>query len=141
MRVRHSGSGDGASMLLGFTGVQLVTAALRFYDAGAARRAYAASTSAETQRCYADGFAAELVRRFHVTVRRVRSGPSPVGSQVGDEQSGTRVSVVIATGRRDVTVSADSIAIRIGSELSVSQVIDISALGRAPDLQLAAALS
>jgi hypothetical protein len=144
MQARHSGSGNGASMLVNSAGVQLVTAALRFSDAGAAQRAYAASISPQTQRCYADGFVAELIRRYDVKVRRVQTRPWKVDSRIGDERSGTRVSVVIAGGRRDVTVSAASAAIRIGSALSIEQSIDLTALGSragAPDLRLVAALS
>ncbi|MDA0160003.1 hypothetical protein OM076_07005 [Solirubrobacter ginsenosidimutans] len=144
MRARHSGSGDGASMVVNESGVQLVTAALQFSDAGGAQRAYAATISPQTRQCYADGFVAELVRKYGVHVRRVGTGPSKVASQVGDERSGTRVSVVVAGRRRDVTVSADTAAIRIGSELSLDQVIDLTALGsrvRAPDPRLAEAVS
>jgi hypothetical protein len=144
MRARHGGSGDGASMVVNGSGVQLVTAALRFSDAGGARRAYAATISPRTRQCYAAGFVAELVRKYGVKVRRVSTAPSKVASQVGDERSGTRVSVVVAGRRRDVTVSADTAAIRIGSALSIDEAIDLTALGsrvRAPDPGLAEAIS
>ena len=144
MQARQRGSGEGASMLVDADGVQLVTAALRFDDAAAAGRAYAASISPEAQRCFADGFVAELTRRYGVKVRRVRTGPANVDPQIGDERSATRVSVVIAAGRREATLSVDSTAVRIGSALSIDQAIDVTALGRRggePDLQLAAAVS
>jgi hypothetical protein len=143
MQVRHKGAGDGASTMFNAAGVQLVSGALRFSDAGAAQWAYAATISPQARRCYADGFAAELVRRYHVKVRRVQTGPAKVGSAAGDERSASRVSVVIAAGRGDLTVFADSSAIRSGSALSINQVIDLTALGRAagaPDLGLAQAL-
>ena len=144
MQARHSGSGAGASTLFNAAGLQLVAAALRFADAGAAQTAYAATISPQTRQCYADGFVAELVRRYGVKVRRVETGPSQVASRIGDERSGSRVTVVIALRGRDVRVFADSSAIRIGSALSISQVIDLTALGssaREPDLELAQALS
>jgi hypothetical protein len=144
MQARHSGSGDGASTLFNRAGLQLVTSALRFRDAGTAQLAYAESISPQTQRCYADGFVTELVRRYGVNVRSVSTGPSKIASRLGDQRSGSRVTVVIAAGGRDVRVFADSSSSRIGSALSINQVIDLTALGdlaRAPDLQLAQALS
>jgi hypothetical protein len=144
MRARHDGSGDGASMLVNEGGVQLVTAALRFSDAGGAQRAYAATISPQTQRCYAAGFAAELSRRYRVKVRRVGTEPSKVTSDIGDEHAGTRVNVVVAGRHGDVTVSADTTAVRLESELSIDQVIDLGALGtrvRVPDPGLAEAVS
>jgi hypothetical protein len=52
--------------------------------------------------------------------------------------------LVIAVGRRDVTVTVESAVVRIGSTLSINQFIDTTGLGRregAPDLRLAQALS
>src|SRR3954470_21786579 len=143
MRARHSGSG-GAATLINFDGVQQMTSALEFSDADAARRAYAASISSQTQRCYADGVGAELVRRYGVKVLRVRTAPWKLDPTVGDERLGTRVSLVIAVGRRHVTVTVESAVVRIGSTLSISQFIDTTGLGQqegAPDLRLAQALS
>ncbi len=146
MQARHGGSGDGATVVVNGDGVQLLTAALRFSDADAAERAYAASISPRARRCYADGFAAELTRRYRVSVRRVETQPWEV-DPIGDERAGTRVTVVLAGRRGDVTVHADTAVIRTGSALSFDQAIDISAAleGRAragaPDLQLVAALS
>src|SRR3954447_8582263 len=91
MQARHSGSG-GAATLINVDGVQQMTSALEFADSDAARRACAASISAQTQRCYVDGFGADLVRRYGVKVRRVRTAPWKVDPTVGDERSGTRVS-------------------------------------------------
>jgi hypothetical protein len=144
MRARHSGSGDGASMVVNESGVQLVVSALRFSDAGEAQRAYAASISPQTRECYADGFAAELIRRYGVKVRRVHTGPSSIASKIGEVHDATRVSVVVAARHGDVTVSAETTAVRIGSALSIDQIIDLTALGsrnRAPDPGLAAAIS
>src|ERR1700742_2050802 len=129
MQARHGGAGDGAATLFDPAGRQLVTAALRFRDPGAAQRAGAAPISPEARRCYADGFVAELVRRYGVKVRRVETGPPQLTARLGDAHAGSRVSVVVAGERGDVTVTADSSAIRIGSALSLDQVIDVSALG------------
>jgi hypothetical protein len=138
MRARRSGEGDGATVLVNRDGVQLLTAALRFSDDAAAARAYAASLSAQAGRCYADGFVAELVRRFRVRVVRVKTGPWKV-DPIGDERAGTRVTVVLAG---NVTLHADTAVIRTGSALSLEQAIDISALRRpALDLRLVEALS
>jgi hypothetical protein len=142
MQARKSGSG-GAATLINFDGVQQMTSALEFSDVDVARRAYAASISPQTQQCYAEGFGAELVRRYGVKVRRVRTAPWEMDSTVGDERSGTRVSFVIAVGRRDVTVTAESAVVRTGSTLGLNQFIDTTALGRregTPDLRLAQAL-
>lgn len=138
MHARRGGDG-GAATLVSVDGVQLVTAALRFDDDAGAERAYAASVSPQVRRCYADGFAAELVRRYHVRVRHVQVGPSHV-DRLGDEQAGARVTVVLAG---DVTVHADTAVIRRGSALYLEQAIDISAARPrgAPDLQLVAALA
>ena len=137
MSARRSGDGNGVSVLVNGGGVQLATAALRFDDAGAAKRAYAASIGPRAQRCYANGFAAELARRYRVRVRRVETKPWHV-DRIGDEQSGTRVVVSLAGG---ATVHADTAVVRTGSALSFDQAIDISAAARAPDLRLVAALS
>jgi hypothetical protein len=142
MQSRHSGSG-GAATLINFDGVQQMTSALEFSDSDAARRAYAASTSAQTRQCYVDGFGAELARRYGAKVRRVRTAPWKIDPTVGDERSGTRVSLVIADGRRDVTVTVESAVVRIGATLSINQFIDTTRLGRregTPDLRLAQAL-
>jgi hypothetical protein len=143
MKARHSGSG-GAATLINFDGVQQMTSALEFSDSDAARRAYTASISSQTQQCYVDGFGAELVRRYGVKVRRVRTAPWKLDPTVGDERSGTRVSLVITVGRRDVTVTVESAVVRTGSTLSINQFIDTTGLGRregTPDLRLAQALS
>jgi hypothetical protein len=137
MSARRGGDGSGASVLVNGAGVQLATAALRFDDAAAAHRAYAASIGPQAQRCYAAGFAAELARRYRVRVRRVDTKPWHV-DRIGDEQSGTRVVVSLAGG---ASVHADTALIRTGSALSFEQSIDISAAARAPDLRLVAALS
>jgi hypothetical protein len=135
MQARHDGDGDGVSVLVNGDGVQLATAALRFSSTAAAGRAYAASISPRAQRCYADGFVAELAHRYHVHVRRVRTRPWHV-DPIGDERSGTRVSVDLG-GR---VVHADTAVIRTGSALSFDQEIDVSALG-GTDLKLVEALS
>jgi hypothetical protein len=137
MHARHSGDGDGAAVLVNGDGVQLVTAALRFSDDDAARQAYAATIDPRSRRCYADGFAAELAHRYRVRVRSVRTGPWHV-DKLGDEQAGTRVTVVLAG---NITVHADTAAIRIGSAFYFDQEIDISAAAQAPDLKLVEALS
>jgi hypothetical protein len=137
MSARRSGDGSGVTVLVNRAGIELATAALRFEDAGGARRAYAATISPRSRRCYADGFVAELVRRYHVRVRRVKIGPWHV-DPIGDERAGTRVTVMLAGG---VTVQADTAAIRTGSALSLEQSIDISAAALAPDLKLVEALS
>jgi len=138
MSARRGGDGDGASVIVNRGGVQLLTAALRFSDTAAAGRAYAASVSARASRCYADGFAAELARRYRVHVLSVKTAPWHV-DPIGDERSGTRVTVGLAG---QVTVHADTAVIRTGSALSFDQAIDITGLERpAPDLRLVEALS
>jgi hypothetical protein len=141
MHARRGGDG-GSAVLVNGDGVQLVTAALRFSDTGAARRAYAASIGTRARSCYADGFAAELVRRYRVRVRRVQIGPWKV-DPIGDERHGTRVTVVLAGADGDITVHADTAVIRTGSALYFDQDIDISpARPRgAPDLRLVEALA
>jgi hypothetical protein len=137
MHARRSGDGEGAAVLVNGDGVQLVTAALRFSDDEAARQAYAATVDPRSRRCYADGFAAELVRRYRVRVVSVRTGPWHV-DKLGDEQAATRVTVVLAG---NITVHADTATIRTGSALYFDQAIDISAAAQAPDLKLVEALS
>jgi hypothetical protein len=135
MSARRSGDGDGAAVLVNRGGIELATAALRFSDDEAARRAYAATINA--RRCYANGFVAELVRHYRVRVHSVETKPWRA-DRVGDEQDGTRVTVVLAG---NVTVHADTAAIRTGSALYLEQSVDISALAKAPDLELVEALS
>jgi len=141
MHARRSGDG-GAAVLVNVDGVQLGTAALRFADDAAAERAYVASISPQARRCYADGFVGELVRRYGVRVRRVRTGPWKVDA-IGDERDGSRVTVVLAGAHGDVTVHAQVAVVRIGSAVSVAQEIDISAARPhgAPDLRLVQALA
>jgi hypothetical protein len=129
MRARSSGTGD-AGMWASTDGLQLVTVALRFADAESARRAYAATVSPQAQRCYAEGVAAELVRRYGIKVRRVQTRPVKVDSTTSDEESRSRLSIVVAAGRHDVTVSVESTTARFGSVLSINQDIDMFALGR-----------
>src|SRR3954451_23554579 len=138
---RRSGDG-GAAVLVNVDGVQLGTAALRFADDAAAERAYVASISPQARRCYADGFVGELVRRYGVRVRRVRTGPWKVDA-IGDERDGSRVTVVLAGAHGDVTVHAQLAVVRIGSAVSLAQEIDISAARPpgAPDLRLVQALA
>jgi hypothetical protein len=107
-----------------------VTVVLRFADAESARRAYAATVSPQAQRCYAEGVAAELVRRYGIKVRRVQTRPVKVDSTTSDEESRSRLSIVVAAGRHDVTVSVESTTGRFGSVLSINQDIDMFALGR-----------
>jgi hypothetical protein len=138
MHARHSGDG-GSAVLVNGDGVQLMTAALRFSDDDAAKRAYAASISPGARDCYARGFVAELVDRYGVHVERVNQGPWKV-DRIGDERSGTRVTVVL---QGNVTVHADTAVVRTGSALSLDQAIDISAARPHgdPDLKLVEALS
>jgi hypothetical protein len=141
MHARRSGDG-GAATLVNVEGVQLVTSALRFSDDAGAERAYVASISPQARRCYADGFAAELARRYRVRVLRVGTKPWKI-DPIGDERDNARASVVLAGAHGDVTVQADTAVIRIGSALYVNQAIDISAASPrgAPDLRLVQALA
>jgi hypothetical protein len=141
MHARRSGDG-GAATLVSDEGVQLVTAALRFSDVSGAERAYAASISPQARRCYADGFAAELERRYRVRVRRVETKPWKI-DPIGDERDNARASIVLAGADGDVTVYGDTAVVRIGSALYVNQTIDISAAHPrgAPDLRLVQALA
>lgn len=141
MHARRSGDG-GAATLVSVDGVQLVTSALRFSDDAGAERAYVASISPRARRCYADGFAAELKRRYRVRVLRVETKPWKV-DPIGDERDNARASVVLAGAGGDVTVQADTAVIRVGSALYVNQTIDISAASPrgAPDLRLVQALA
>jgi hypothetical protein len=129
MRARSGGTG-GAGMWADTDGVQLVIASLRFADAESARRAYAATVSPQAQRCYAEGVVAELVRRYGIKVRRVQTRPVKVGAKTSDEETRSRLSIVVATGRRDVTVSVESTTARFGSLLAINEDIDMYALGR-----------
>src|SRR5262245_33560659 len=119
MSARRGGDGDGVAVLVNRGGIELATAALRFTGDEAARRADAAAHGARL--CYANGFVAELVRRYRVHVHSVETRPWHV-DRLGDEQAGTRVTVVLAG---NVTVHADTAAIRTGSALSFEQSIDI----------------
>jgi hypothetical protein len=140
MSARRSGNGEGVAVLVNRGGIELATAALTFSDDDAARRAYAATLSPQSRRCYADGFVAELARHYRVHVRSVRTAPRQVDG-AGDEHAGTRVTVILAGPRGDVTVNADTLVFRLGSTLSFNQSIDVSAADLAPDLQLVEALS
>jgi hypothetical protein len=53
-----------------------------------------------------------------------------VDSTTSDEESRSRLSIVVAAGRHDVTVSVESTTGRFGSVLSINQDIDMFALGR-----------
>jgi hypothetical protein len=135
MSARRGGDGDGVAVLVNHDWIELATAALRFSDTAGARRAYTAAVNAAARVCYANGFVAELVRRYHVHVHRVETRPWHV-DKLGDEQAGTRVTVDVG-GR---VVHADTAVIRTGSALSFDQSIDVSALG-GTDLKLVEALS
>ena len=140
MSARRRGDGEGVSVLVSRGGTELATAALRFSDDDAARQAYAATISPQSRRCYADGFASELAHRYRAHVRSVQTKPQRVDG-VGDERAGTRVTVILAGPRGDVTANADTAVIRLGSVLSLNQSIDVSAAHPAPDLKLVEALS
>jgi len=140
MSARRGGDGDGVSVLVSRSGTELATAALRFSDDDAARQAYAATMSPQSRRCYADGFAAELARRYRVHVRSVRTEPQRVDG-VGDDRAGARVTVMLTGPRGDVTAEADTAVIRLGSVLSLNQSIDVTAAHPAPDLRLVEAIS
>jgi hypothetical protein len=84
-------------------------------------RAYAATVSPQAQRCYAKGVAAELVRRYGIKVRRVQTRPAKFDPTTSDEESRSRLSLVVSAGGHDVTVSVESSTVRSGSVLGINQ--------------------
>jgi hypothetical protein len=132
MLARGSGSeGTGVAGIWASTdGVQLASAVLRFGDVESARRAYAASVSPQTQRCYAQGVTAELVRQYGIKVRRAQTRPVQFDSTTNDEESRSRLSIVVAVGGHDVTVSIESSTVRTDTTLGLNEDIDMTALGR-----------